>query len=53
MRFFDPESDRLIELVAAPLGVSPDAVRARRLDELGLDSLDLVELALESEEPFE
>jgi len=48
-RFFDPETAGLIELVACRLGVSPAAVRAGRLDELGFDSLDIVELVMESE----
>jgi acyl carrier protein len=38
------------EWAAARLGVSPDALRAGRLDELGLDSLDVVELVMELEE---
>jgi hypothetical protein len=49
-RFFDPEAGGLIELVAARLGVSPDAVRTGRLAEFGLDSLDVVELVMELEE---
>lgn len=49
-RFFDPETAGLIELVAARRGVSPAAVRASRLDELGLDSLEIVELVMELEE---
>jgi hypothetical protein len=49
-RFFDPESDRLIERVAAKLGRNPEQLRGRRLHELGMDSLDVVELAMELEE---
>lgn len=49
-RFFDPETAGPIELVAARLGVSPAAVQAGRLDELSLDSLDIVELVMELEE---
>jgi hypothetical protein len=49
-RYFDPEAAGLVELVAARLGVSPGTVRAGRLDELGLDSLDVVELVMELEE---
>jgi hypothetical protein len=48
--FFDPGAAGLVERVAGRLGVSPDAVRSRRLDDLGLDSLDVVELAMELEE---
>jgi acyl carrier protein len=48
-RFFDPEASGLVERVAARLGVSPDAVRSGRLDGLGLDSLDVVELIMELE----
>lgn len=49
-RFFDPEASGLVEVVAARLGASTDAVRAGRLDELGLDSLDVVELVMELEQ---
>jgi len=49
-RFFDPETAGLIELVASRLGVSAATVRAGRLDDLGLDSLDVVELVMELEE---
>ena len=49
-RYFDPEAAGLVEVVAARLGVSPDAVRSGRLGELGLDSLDVVELVMELEE---
>lgn len=49
-RFFDPEAAGLIQFVAARLGVSPDVVRAGRLDEVGLDSMEVVELVMEWEE---
>lgn len=49
-RYFDPEAAGLADLVAARLGVSPDAMRSGRLGELGLDSLDVVELVMELEE---
>lgn len=50
LRFFDPEASGLAELVADRLGLSPDLVRSGRLDEAGIDSLDLVELMMELEE---
>lgn len=49
-QYFDPEAAGIAELVAARLGISPDAVRSGRLDELGLDSLDVVELVMELED---
>ena len=48
-RFFDPEAAGLIDLVAERLGVSPERLREGRLGELGLDSLDVVELIMELE----
>jgi hypothetical protein len=52
-RFVEPEAAGLIDLVAARLKISPDAVRAGRLRDLRLDSLDLVELVMELEERSE
>lgn len=49
-RFFDPEVPGLRELVANQLGISPDALRERQLHELGINSLDLVELVMELED---
>ena len=49
-RFFDAEAVGLVERAAARLGVSPDVLRPERLDELDLDSLDVVELVMELEE---
>ena len=48
--FFDPELSGLLERVAERLGVDPDALRAGRFDDLGLDSLSVVELVMELEE---
>jgi hypothetical protein len=53
LRFFDPEATGLVELVASRLGVSPDALRSGQPGQLGLDSLDVVELVMELEEQFE
>lgn len=49
-RYFNPDADGRVGLVAGQLGISLDAVRSGRLDELGLDSLDVVELIMELEE---
>jgi acyl carrier protein len=49
-RVIDPQASGLIEIVAERLGVTPEEVRAGRLGELGLDSLDVVELIMELEE---
>ncbi|MBS0209639.1 MAG: hypothetical protein JSS27_11870 [Planctomycetes bacterium] len=40
----------MLDLIAARLGVNPDSLRASRLRELELDSLDVVELVMELEE---
>ncbi len=50
VRLFDPQDVRLIDLIANRLGISPESVRAGRLDEFGLDSLDVVELVMSLEE---
>jgi acyl carrier protein len=52
MRLFGPREARLIELLAIQLGVNPDRLRAGRLDELGMDSLDVAELIMALEEQF-
>ena len=46
---------RLIELVSVQLGVETDEVvpQARILDDLGADSLDVVELVMSLEEAFD
>ena len=46
---------RLAELVATQLGVETDEVvpEARMLDDLGADSLDVVELVMSLEEAFD
>ncbi len=46
---------RLVELVATQLGVETDEVvpEARMLDDLGADSLDVVELVMSLEEAFD
>lgn len=49
-RFFDPADAALVDRLAERLGVSPDALRAGRWDEAGVDSLDVVELLMELEE---
>lgn len=49
-RFFDPEATGLLTVVAERLGISPAALREGRLAELGIDSLDVVELVMELEE---
>jgi len=43
------------ELIAESLGVSPDEIRAESsfIDDLGADSLDIVELVMEIEKQFE
>lgn len=51
-RFFDPADPEFMAFVAARFGVDSEAVRGGRWDELGIDSLDLVELVLEWEERF-
>ncbi len=50
-----PLRDRLREIVANQLGVDPDEVvpEARILDDLGADSLDVVELVMALEESFD
>jgi acyl carrier protein len=40
----------LIELVSKRLGIPQERLREGQLSELGLDSLDVVELAMELEE---
>ena len=47
--------DRLRQLVSSQLGVEPDEVveEARILDDLGADSLDVVELVMALEEAFD
>jgi acyl carrier protein len=40
----------LIELVSKRLGIPQERLREGRMSELGLDSLDVVELAMELEE---
>jgi hypothetical protein len=51
-RFLDRES-RLIEKLAARLGVNPNALRDGRLDDLELDSLEVVELIMELDDEVE
>ena len=43
------------ELIAESLGVSPDEIRSESsfIDDLGADSLDIVELVMEIEKQFE
>jgi acyl carrier protein len=53
--FFERDQDESIErrlraLIAERLGINPDSVRDGDWRELGIDSLDLVELALDLEE---
>lgn len=50
-----PLRDRLREIVANQLGVDQDEVvpEARILDDLGADSLDVVELVMALEESFD
>lgn len=50
-----PTVDRLRELVASQLGVEPAEVvpEARILEDLGADSLDVVELVMALEEAFD
>lgn len=47
--------ERLIEIVSTQLGVETDEVvpEARILDDLGADSLDVVELVMSLEEAFD
>lgn len=52
VRYFDPQAPGLLQLLASRLGVHPDAFRAGKLDELGIDSLELVEGILALEEEF-
>lgn len=48
-RFFDPGDAGLAGLVAERLGVTPEQIRSGRWDELGVGSLELVELVMEWE----
>lgn len=48
-RFFDSADIELVDRLAERLKVDPEALRAGRWEELGVDSLDLVEAALELE----
>lgn len=49
-----PLADRVKEIVVKQLGVSPEQVvdSAKFIDDLGADSLDLVELVMALEEEF-
>ncbi|MDB5336412.1 MAG: phosphopantetheine-binding protein [Planctomycetaceae bacterium] len=50
VRLFNPQDGGLIDFIAELFGISPEAVRAGRLDEFGLESLDMVELVMKLEE---
>ena len=52
-RFFDRTEDRLVRSVAERFGVSPEMVRMGRWRELGIDSLELVELVMELEDEMD
>jgi len=47
-------NEKLIKIIADQLGADPDAVRpeARLVEDLGADSLDMVELIMAVEEEF-
>jgi hypothetical protein len=49
-RFFDPEDELVVELLSDKLGIDADQLRGRKWEELGIDSLDLVEWIMEWEE---
>ncbi len=52
-RFFtrdDADEERLLALAAERLGINPAAVRDGKWEELGIDSLDWVEMVMDFEE---
>ena len=51
--YFDPADSEFITLIASRLGgVDPEALRAGRFDELGVESLDVADLIVELGERF-
>jgi acyl carrier protein len=52
-KFFDSEGVRIDNWLGERLGVPPESIRGGRWRELGIDSLDMVELIMELEEELE
>jgi acyl carrier protein len=52
-RLFDPIQDERVHRFAERLGLSPDDLQAGRWRDLGIDSLDMVELIMELEEELD